>query len=70
MFDVIWQKGQSFVEKESTPLPLLEQAIVRSRSKFMDVRRRHPGNEPDGFRILDATGKELAFCPFEDPSRA
>jgi hypothetical protein len=64
VFEVIWLRGASFVEKETSRLPRLEQVVARSRGKFADVKRRHPGNEPDAFRIRDDAGSELGYYPF------
>lgn len=68
-FEVRWLKGQFSVENEMTTLPRLEQVVANARGKFADVRRRHPGNEPDAFRVLDAAGKELASHSFLEAVR-
>jgi len=60
MFGVEWLKGPSSVAKETSVLNDLQAVIESCKSKAPDMKRQHPGNEPDSVRILDAFGKEAA----------
>jgi hypothetical protein len=47
---------------ETMPFPgsVLADAVESARSQFASTRERLPLNPPDGFRIVDGSGKELA----------
>jgi hypothetical protein len=52
---------------ETVPFPgnVLADAVETAKSSFAQTRERLPLNPPDGFRIVDRTGKQLAqwFIP-------
>jgi hypothetical protein len=59
MFSVLWLKGQSPIQKETSALTHLQEVIASAEHRAAEVAARHPGNEPDGFRIFDSEGKEV-----------
>lgn len=63
MFGIEWLKGRSVVERENSMLTDQAEAIASARDKAPQVARRHPGSEPDQFRLSDATGKEIGIFP-------
>jgi hypothetical protein len=44
---------------ETSVLTSAADAIAAAKLRARDVARRHPGQEPDSFRLVDATGKIL-----------
>ena len=68
MFGIRWLNGSSIVAKEISILGDIQAVIVDARSRAPDVKRRHPGNEPDSFIVADDLGEELAHVVIEpDP---
>ena len=67
LFAIVWLKGGIVVEKETSVLPSAAEAIAAAKSRAHDVARRHPGQEPDTFRVMDATGKILGVFPKKSP---
>ena len=63
MFAIDWLKKGILVERETSTLPSAAEAIVAAKMRARDVARRHPGQEPDTFRVMDATGKILGVFP-------
>jgi hypothetical protein len=57
---------------ETMPFPgnALADAVETAKSKFAATRERLPLNPPDGFRIVDRTGKELAQWFVQDDQHA
>jgi hypothetical protein len=53
LFAIVWLKV----------LPSAAEAIWAAKLRAHDVARRHPGREPDTFRLMDATGKILGVVP-------
>jgi hypothetical protein len=45
------------------PLVARQQAEALRKLRARDVARRHPGQEPDTFRLMDATGKIVGVFP-------
>jgi len=39
------------------------EVIASAKSRALDVAKRHPGREPDSFRLTDATGKVVGIFP-------
>jgi hypothetical protein len=60
MFGVIWLKGEIPIDQETSALVHLGEVIESAEHRATEVRRRHPGNEPDGFKVIDSTGNEVA----------
>jgi hypothetical protein len=64
LFAIVWLKGGIPVEKETSVLTSAAEAIAAAKLRTHDVARRHPGQEPDSFRLMDETGKILGvFSP-------
>ena len=63
MFAIDWLKRGILVEKETSVLTSAAEAIAAAKLRAHDVARRHPGQEPDTFRLVDATGKILGVFP-------
>jgi hypothetical protein len=63
LFAIDWLKRGILVEKETSVLPSAAQAITAAKLRAHDVARPHPGQEPDTFRLTDATGKILGVFP-------
>jgi hypothetical protein len=58
-----WLKRGILVERETSVLTSAADAIAAAKLRARDVARRHPGQEPDSFRLVDATGKILGVFP-------
>jgi hypothetical protein len=63
LFAIDWLRGGILVEKEISVLPSAAEAIAAAKLRAHDLARRHPGQEPDTFRLMDATGKILGDFP-------
>lgn len=63
MFAIHWLKEGILVEKEISVLTSPAEAIAAAKLRAHDVAQRHPGQEPDTFRLMDATGKILGVFP-------
>jgi hypothetical protein len=68
LFAIVWLKGGIVVETETSVLPSAVEAIAAAKLRAHDVARRHPGQEPDTFRLMDATGKILGVFPKKSPA--
>jgi hypothetical protein len=58
------------VETETSVLSSAADAIAAAKLRHMRVARRHPGQEPDTFRLMDATGKILGVFPKTPASKS
>ena len=67
MFAIDWLKRGILVERETSVSPSAAEAIAAAKLRAADVARRHPGEEPDTFRLVDATGKILGVFPKKSP---
>ena len=63
LFAIVWLKRGIVVETETSVSPTAAEAIAAAKLRAHDVARRHPGQEPDTFRLVDATGKILGVFP-------
>jgi hypothetical protein len=63
LFAIDWLKKGILVEREPSILPSVAEAIAAAKMRARDVAGRHPGREPDTFRLVDATGKILGVFP-------
>jgi len=63
LFAIDWLKRGILVERETSVLTSAADAIAAAKLRARDVARRHPGQEPDTFRLMDATGKILGVFP-------
>jgi hypothetical protein len=67
VFGVDWLRRGIPIEKETSVLKDEAAAIVAARTRARDVAKRHPGREPDSFRLTDATGRILGVFPVGSP---
>ena len=65
MFAIRWLNGSSIVATEMSALDDLQAVIASARGRAPDVRRRHPGNEPDSFIVADDLGEERVHVVIE-----
>ena len=63
LFAIDWLKRGILVERETSVLPSAAEVIAAAKLRARDVARRHPGQEPDTFRLMDATGKIVGVFP-------
>jgi len=63
LFAIDWLKRGILVERETSILPSAAEAVADAKMRAHDVARRHPGQEPDTFRVVDAAGKILGVFP-------
>ena len=67
LFAIDWLKRGVLIERETSTLPSAAEAVAAAKMRAHDVARRHPGQEPDTFRVMDATGKILGVFPKKPP---
>jgi hypothetical protein len=67
MFGIDWLKRGILVDKETSVLTSEAEVIAGARSRANDVAKRHPGLEPDGFRLTNVSGKLLGVFPIRLP---
>jgi hypothetical protein len=59
MFGIVWLRRGSPVNTEISILTSQAEVIASAKSRAPGVARRHPGKEPDSFRLTDAAGKVI-----------
>jgi hypothetical protein len=64
MFAVEWLKQGITVERETSALTNLADAVLTTRARAEAVAARHPRDEPDCFRLIDSTGAVLITFKF------
>ncbi len=64
MFAVEWLRQGVPVDRETSALGNLADAVATTRARAELVAARHPLDEPDGFRLLDPTGAVLITFKF------
>jgi hypothetical protein len=64
MFAVEWLRQGVAVERETSALANLADAVATTRARADMVAARHPSEEPDGFRLIDSTGAVLITFKF------
>jgi hypothetical protein len=69
LFAIDWLRRGIPVERETSVLPNAEDAIAAAKSRAREVATRHPGQEPDSFRLIDATGKIVGNFSVRDWKR-
>jgi hypothetical protein len=60
MFGIEWLKDGSVVDRETSMLETASQAIASAYARAPEVSARLIGHEPDGFRLKDASGRDLS----------
>jgi hypothetical protein len=69
LFAIDWLRRGIPVERETSVLPNAEDAIAAARARADVVATRHPGQEPDSFRLIDATGTIVGSFSIRDWKR-
>ena len=64
MYAVEWLRQGVPVERETSALGNLADAVTTTRARADLVAARHPLEEPDGFRLLDTSGAVLITFKF------
>ena len=64
MFAVEWLRQGVPVERETSALGNLADAVATTRARADMVAARHPLEEPDGFRLIDTSGAVLITFKF------
>jgi hypothetical protein len=59
MFGIEWPKDGSVVDRETSVLKTASEVVASAYARAPEVAARLIGHEPDGFRLKDASGKEL-----------
>jgi hypothetical protein len=60
MFGIEWLRDGSVVDRENSTLGTESEAIASAYARAPEVAARLLGHEPDGFRLKDASGKDLS----------
>jgi hypothetical protein len=68
LFAIDWLKRGILVERETSVSTSAAEAIAAAKLRAHDVARRHPGEEPDTFRLMDASGQILGVFPKKSPT--
>jgi hypothetical protein len=63
LFAIDWLSRGVPVERETSVLTDLDAVVALTHSRAPDVAMRHPGREPDSFRLTDATGLVFGVFP-------
>jgi hypothetical protein len=64
MFAIEWLRQGVTVERETSALANLADAVATTRARVDLVAARHPLEVPDGFRLIDATGAVVITFKF------
>jgi hypothetical protein len=64
MFAVEWLRQGVLVDRETSALGNLADAVATTRSRAALMAARHPLQEPDGFRLIDTSGAVLITFKF------
>ncbi len=64
MFAIEWLNQGVLVEKETSALANLADAVITTRARADMVAARNPRREPDSFRLIDSTGAILITFKF------
>jgi hypothetical protein len=57
VFGIDWLRNGIPIEKETSVLQGQAEAVAEAMRRSVDVLERHPGSEPDSFRLTDPTGR-------------
>jgi hypothetical protein len=69
LFAIDWLRRGIPVERETSVLANAQDAIAAARARADVVATRHPGQEPDSFRLIDATGTIVGSFSIRDLKR-
>jgi hypothetical protein len=56
LFAIDWLSRGILVERETSVLTDVDAVVALTRSRAPEVTMRHPGREPDSFRLTNASG--------------
>jgi hypothetical protein len=65
MFGIDWLREGVPVDKEASVLTNETEVVAGARARALAVINRHPGREPDSFRLTDASGKIFGVFPID-----
>jgi hypothetical protein len=65
MFGIDWLKEGVPVDKEASVLTNEAEVVAGARARARAMIDRHPGREPDSFRLTDASGKIFGVFPID-----
>jgi hypothetical protein len=68
VFGIDWLRNGIPVAKETSVFAIMEEAVADARRRAADVAKRHPGREPDSFRLTEPTGNIRGVFPIRLPS--
>jgi hypothetical protein len=57
VFGIDWLRNGFPIEKETSVLQDQAEAVAEAMRRSVHVVKRHPGSEPDSFRLTDPTGR-------------
>jgi hypothetical protein len=63
VFGIDWLRNGLPIEKETSVLADEAETVAVVRRRAPEVLKRHPGREPDTFRLTDASGKIVGVFP-------
>jgi hypothetical protein len=63
MFGIVWMREQAEIARESCGLSRPDDVVRYARAKARIGTLYRPGSEPDEFRVVDASGEEIARQP-------
>jgi hypothetical protein len=64
MFSVEWLRQGVTVERETSAVANVADAVAAARARADTVVARHPYDEPDTFRLIDSAGAVLITFKF------
>jgi hypothetical protein len=64
MFSVEWLRHGVTVERETSAIANVADAVAATRARADVVVARHPREEPDSFRLIDQNGAVLMTVKF------
>jgi hypothetical protein len=71
MFAVEWLRSGRLVERDSSALVSLANAVTAARFRSVAVAARHPLEKPDSFRVFDdCTGTTVLTVKLHDRQRS
>jgi hypothetical protein len=65
MFGIDWLKERVPLDKEASVLTNEGEVVAGARARARAMIGRHPGREPDSFRLTDASGKIFGVFPID-----
>jgi hypothetical protein len=63
MFGIDWLRRGVPVDRETSILTSEAEVIAGAKLRAKEIAKRHPGREPDSFRLRGATGRIFGVFP-------